>query len=312
MESPTSSVASGTSSALCAEKGSLAPPPWVWELLGRDARRLPKESEEGLDVVQGGGFRLASLRVPGVRGLGRTALQAAVSGAYRRLEAALRGLHPVRWWNHIPGIHDPLGDGQDLYMVFNAGRYEALAAWLGKESFDTRVASASGVGHEGRDLVIHCLAADRPGRAVDNPRQIAPYRYSRRYGRLPPCFARATVIQPSESNPLVLVGGTASIVGEASVHLGDLQRQTEETLANLAVLLRAAAGDPATEVADRAGVLAGFRELRVYDPIPERRDELRLLLQDAFPRVRQIEWVRADLCRRELLVEIEGLAELNL
>jgi chorismate lyase/3-hydroxybenzoate synthase len=203
-----------------------------------------------------------------------------------------------------------MGDGQDLYMVFNAGRYEALAAWLGKESFDTRVASASGVGHEGRDLVIHCLASDRPGRAVDNPRQIAPYRYSRRYGRLPPCFARATVIHPSARNPLVLVGGTASIVGEASVHLGDLQRQTEETLANLAVLLRAAAGDAATEVADRAGALAGFRELRVYDPVPERRDELRLLLQGAFPRVRQIEWMRADLCRRELLVEIEGLAEL--
>ena len=244
-------------------------------------RRLAADSadEGSLDIVHGGGFRLASLRIPGVRGLGRTDLQAAVTGAYRRLETALHGLHPVRWWNHIPGIHDPIGDGQDLYMVFNAGRYEALAAWLGKESFDTRVASASGVGHEGRDLVIHCLASDRPGRAVDNPRQIAPYRYSRRYGRLPPCFARATVIQPSTRNPLVLVGGTASIVGEASVHLGDLRRQTEETLVNLAVLLRAACGDPATEVADRAGVLAGFRELRVYDPVPERRDELRALLR---------------------------------
>ena len=37
--------------------------------------------------------------------------------------------------------------------------------------------------------VIHCLAADRPGAAVNNPRQVAPYHYSQRFGPLPPCFS---------------------------------------------------------------------------------------------------------------------------
>ena len=257
----------------CAEEAWLPPPAWT----------------SGL----GQGFSLASVTVPDARSLGRSGLHEAAVEAYRRIEAELRSrgtVHPVRLWNHIPGIHDPMGDGLDRYMVFNAGRYEALSEWFGgRETFDTRVASASGVGHRGRDLVIHCLASDRPGRAVDNPRQVAPYRYSRKYGPLPPCFARATVIEH-----LVLVGGTASIVGEASVHLDDLARQTEETLTNLAVF----------------APLERYRDVRVYYPDPARLDELRGLLEGAFPGAGRIEWVRADLCRAELLVEIEGAAEL--
>jgi enamine deaminase RidA (YjgF/YER057c/UK114 family) len=241
--------------------------------------------------------------MPGVTALDRAAFHDATVHAYRRLEAELRGNHPVRLWNHIPGIHDTLDDGLDRYRVFNAGRFEALSQWYGgKESFDTRVASASGVGHDGEDLVVHCLAADHPGRPVVNPRQIAPYRYSCKFGPKPPCFARATVIHPDDSAPLVLVGGTASIVGEESVHLGDLARQMEETLTNLGVLLGEAAGKPAS--------LETFRELRVYYPDSRQRHELRRLLEKAVGHRVPVEWVRADLCRSELLVEIEGVAEL--
>jgi chorismate lyase/3-hydroxybenzoate synthase len=316
--------------ALCAEE-ELLPPAWVGRLLGARSSNLSDSSagDLSLDTVRSDHFCLVSVRAREARGLGRAAFQELTARAYRRLEAELRGgptPHPVRLWNHIPGIHDDLGDGQSRYMVFNAGRIEALAAWLGgAESFDTRVASASGTGHDGQDLVLHCLAADQPGRAVANPRQIAPYRYSRRYGPQPPCFARATVIEPPlhapEGMPLVLVGGTASIVGEESVHPGDVARQMEETLINLAVLLRSAAGETAGETAgepfdgtDRASLraaLAAFRELRVYVPDPALQDEIRGSLQDAIPGLEQIEWIRADLCRADLLVEIEGMAELG-
>src|SRR5215213_9427006 len=95
----------------------------------------------------GEGFSLASVTIPDARSLGRAELQEATSQAYRQIEAELRArgtIHPVRLWNHIPGIHDPMGEGLDRYMVFNAGRYEALSTWFGgKETFDTRVASAS-------------------------------------------------------------------------------------------------------------------------------------------------------------------------
>src|SRR5688572_16626286 len=109
----------------CVEETGIRPPAWV----------------SGL----GEGFSLASVTIPDARSLGRAELHEATSSAYRRIEAELRArgtVHPVRLWNHIPGIHDPMGamgDGLDRYMVFNAGRYEALSAWFGgKETFDTR------------------------------------------------------------------------------------------------------------------------------------------------------------------------------
>lgn len=293
-----------------ADERGLLPPSWVGRLLGREARSIPVLAPAGarisLEVTRGEGFCFASVRIRNARGLGREALHEATAGAYRRIEAELRvrqAPHPVRLWNHIPGIHEPMGEGQDRYMIFNAGRYEALSAWFGRETFDTRVATASGVGHDGRDLIIHCLAADRPGRAVDNPRQIKPYQYSTKYGPLPPCFVRATVL-PLEDGPLLLVGGTASIVGEESVHLGDLERQTEETLANLAVLVQAAAGQPTP------APLAGYREIRVYFSKTDQLAALQDLLKDAFPNAAGIEWIHADLCRSELLVEIEGVVDL--
>ena len=278
------------------QPSGLLPPPWVASLLGGAARLhtgvVQGGGELSLDITYGEGFCLLSVRAEGVRGLGRTDFQAVTTRAYRCIAAELpEGYQPVRLWNHIPGIHDDLrdpgGEGLDRYMVFNAGRFEALAEWLGRESFDTRIASASGVGHGGQDLVLHCLAADQPGRAVANPRQTAPYRYSQKYGPHPPCFARATVIEPPAgargAPPLVLVGGTASIVGEESLHPGDLARQTDETLTNLAVLLRAAAGAPAPAAGERAAILAGFRELRVYVPDPGWGEPLCGLLQDAVP-----------------------------
>lgn len=308
------------SPSICAERPAdergLLPPSWVRRLLGRDARSIPvfAPADHGisLEVTRGDRFCFASVRVRNARSLGREELHEAAAGAYRRIEAELRvrgALHPVRLWNHIPGIHEPMGEGQDRYMIFNAGRYEALSAWFGRETFDTRIATASGVGHDGQDLIIHCLAADRPGRAVDNPRQIKPYQYSLKYGPLPPCFARATVLHRRDAAPLLLVGGTASIVGEESMHVGDLERQTDETLTNLAVLVRAAAGEPLQGGEDRTEALARYREVRVYYPDPSHLADLQALLKDAFPGAGRIEWVRAGLCRAELRVEIEGVAE---
>ena len=214
----------------------------------------------------------------------------------------------MRWWN--PNSRHSRSDRQRPGPLHGLQRraLRGPGCLARQGSFDTRVASASGVGHDGQDLVIHCLAADRPGRAVDNPRQIAPYRYSSRYGRLPPCFARATVVHPADRSSLVLVGGTASIVGEASVHLGDLKRQTEETLVNLAVLLERRQRAIRRPTRPRtARVLSPVsRELRVYDAVPERRSELRALLADAFPRVREIEWMRDGVVRNATLEIVEG------
>ncbi len=208
---------------------------------------------------------------------------------------------------YIPEIHKPCGDALDRYMCFNAGRFAACSDWLGgPDTFDRLLATGSGVGHSGSDLVIHALAASVPGIAVENPRQIPAYKYSRRFGPRPPCFARATLMREAGQPDRVLVGGTASIRGEESIHVGDLRKQTLETFENLASLIQSACGK---DDANPAG-LEAFRELRVYHFRETDREAVEKLVTPAFPAAR-VEYRRADLCRPELAVEIEGVAELK-
>jgi hypothetical protein len=292
----------------------LSPPQWALDIVA-GAQPLPRQSVNGapsVDLLDAGEFALASSRITDAVSLAPDILQRRVTETYSAIAARLQKLsakHPVRLWNHIPSIHGPMDAHRDRYMVFNAGRYQAFTQWYGHaDLFDQEVATASGVGHAGTDLVVHCLSAVAPGVAIDNPRQIAPHRYSTRYGPVPPCFARATLLQFQR---LILVGGTASIKGEDSLHRTDLAQQLSETLTNLASVVQTAhrkfkpdAHHPQEHWLDC------YREVRVYYPRPVDADALETAVRDAFAPACRIEMRRADLCRSELLVEIEGVAEL--
>jgi hypothetical protein len=288
-------------------------PPWVSDVLARaEARPAASESAE-VCVVESPAFTLVTVRKAGASSLDPQGFEACTRDAYTAIAAHLRAAaarHPVRFWNYIPDIHRPCGAGLDRYMCFNAGRFAACSDWLGgPDTFDRLLATGSGVGHGGADLVIHALAAATPGVAVENPRQIPAYKYSRRFGPRPPCFARATALPACEPGraPLVLVGGTASIRGEESVHVGHLRAQTLETFENLAALVRSAARG----ASDAATGLDAFRDLRVYHFRDADKTVIAGLVREAFPGLDNVEYVGADLCRPELAVEIEGIAELS-
>jgi chorismate lyase/3-hydroxybenzoate synthase len=259
-------------------------------------------------------FTLLSERVENVLELTPEQFEQRTFDAYESLASRLAATalrHPVRFWNHVPCITDPADAGRDNYMVFNAGRFRAFTKWFGGTSrFDRDVATASATGHWGRDLVIHCLATNASGTAVNNPRQVAPYHYSQRFGPLPPCFARATRL--SDPPGMLLVGGTASVLGEDSVHVDDLPSQLGESFMNLAALVASAAGRTGARASISYQYLSGFRELRVYYPHRRHAREIESAIVGSFPSLRRLETLHADLCRAELLVEIEGVADLNL
>ncbi len=293
-----------------------------------------KSEGEGVSLrrLHGQSATLWSLRVADAEQMDEPSFEQACAAAYRTLGgrvAASDRPFAVRWWNFIPGLLAPLGGLEHRYMVFNAGRFHALAD-AGSAAFG-RLATASGVGHDGRDFVLHCLSAAHAGVQIENPRQIPAWRYSLRYGPKPPCFARATRIE-QEGRPWLLVGGTASVRGEDSFHREDLRGQLEETLRNLAALVHAAEwslADPGAAAPESTGPestasaapvlafaetdawLARYRELRVYHPRRENGREIEGELRRRFGSAVAIEMVPADLCRPELLVEIEGLAELQ-
>lgn len=307
-------------------------PPWVFAMLGQAAAEAAatdwRAEGEGflLRRIEGSTKTLWSLRVPGALAMNAENFEKACAEAYRILGsrvAASRRPFAVRWWNFVPGILEPLGALAHRYMVFNAGRFHALED-AGGTGFG-RLATASGVGHDGPDFVLHCLSARTAGRQIENPRQVPAWRYSLRYGPKPPCFARATRIEQGRLSWL-LVGGTASVRGEDSFHSGDLRGQLEETLRNLAALVESAedvepaagaeagGGEAAGRVlpaAELTGLLARYRHLRVYYPRPEHGAELEDELRRRLGSEVSLEMVAAELCRPELLVEIEGLAELQ-
>jgi chorismate lyase / 3-hydroxybenzoate synthase len=266
-------------------------------------------------------LRLVSACVSDAVKLSVADLQRATIRAYEQVRKALstdRNWYPLRFWNYIPDIHALVDNGLDRYMVFNAGRFTAFADWYGGvECFANSVATASGLGHSGRDLFIHVLAGRIPGQHVENPRQISSYNYSERYGPLPPCFARATLARLSESDrPLLLIGGTSSVRGETSVENGNAVRQTRETLQNLSTLITTALRPEAIEDGCDAGkeALAQLSHVRVYVRHNEDVSDILATLKDWAPHLKlpDIEVFQADICRPELLVEIEGTAALEL
>lgn len=240
--------------------------------------------------------------------------EAHVTAAYRsifeRLEAN-PGARPIRFWAFIPGIHDDLGGGVDRYKAFNAGRFAAYLSHLGRVNLaNGTMPTASATGTQGPQFVLQCLASEIVGTAIENPRQVPAYRYSKRYGSVAPSFTRGTLLSTSRG-PLLLVAGTASIVGEDSTHTDDFHPQAMETLANLTSLVAAAEGRELPAMFDAAimkSTLAKFDEIRIYHP--RQADRLAIIGVAAanFPPTCRVEILPASLCRQELLIEIEGIA----
>jgi chorismate lyase/3-hydroxybenzoate synthase len=274
------------------------PPRWVEELLGSSA---PDGGHNGgIDVRTSGSAAHATTRIRDAVDLDAAALREKVASAYRALIQSLEqiGRHPARFWNFIPDIGEPMVNGLDRYMVFNAGRHDAYSHQRGA------LGTASAVGIKGADLSIHCLALEEPGTPVENPRQTPAWEYSARYGPLPPCFSRATIVDLAGRRTL-LIGGTASVVGEDSRHAGQFDRQLEETLLNLEALIRTA-----DENSDGGAALHRLVDLRVYVTLPADAERVRAVIASRCPRARNVAVVLAEVCRPELLVEIEGIAEL--
>ena len=210
--------------------------------------------------------------------------------------------HPVRIWNFIPGITEPMRGDLDRYRVFNLGRYDAVWKWFGsgRQEFD-RLPPATAVGHTGNDLTIHMLMFREPPISVENPRQRPAFRYSSLYGPKPPCFSRASIIEHSGRRSM-LIAGTASILGERSTHRGRVRGQILATFSNLEALI-------GSVVEDGSDPLQRLTHTRAYSPDPTKdaviHDEMHRRLNG-----RPFDIVRADLCRPELLVEIEAIASL--
>jgi len=223
---------------------------------------------------------------------------AAVEAAYRMLlefQQRQPQRHLLRVWNHLDAINEGEGD-LERYRQFCIGRARGLG-----DMKPERLPAGTAVGRRDRAglLQICWLAGRQPGRPVGNPRQIQAYQYPRQHGPTPPSFSRAMLLPNDE----LMGSGTASIVGHESLHGGNLEAQIDETLTNLRELCRA--GDRMSAHSQRANRNDAAVAVKVYLRRSETAPAAAARILAGLPGAKSLLLLEADICRRELLVEIE-------
>jgi chorismate lyase / 3-hydroxybenzoate synthase len=230
----------------------------------------------------------------------RSALQAATEQAYREIFSVLDSVgysHLLRVWNYLPEINADQY-GSERYWQFNQARRDTLIACGRAVSGNVPAACALGSA-VGSPLVIYFLASQSPPVAVENPRQTSAFQYPPKYGPRP-VFARASVLRQASAN-LLFISGTASIVGHETFHIGDAAAQTRESLVNIEALL-----GEANRVAGAARFALGSLAYKVYVRRSSDLPVIQAQLSEAVGSSARIVYLKADICRQDLLVEIEA------
>ena len=182
-----------------------------------------------------------------------------VTGAYNQTVSSLsklRGLlakldvgfdHVIRTWFYQGGIVADEGDTQ-RYKELNRARssfFEGVQFLAGCQTGLPQPLSpypaSTGIGTEGRGLMLSCvaLATDRPdivAMPLENPRQTSAFHYASSYSPKSPKFARALALSCG-NYATIFISGTASIVDSESLHLGDVEAQTHQTIDNIEALI---------------------------------------------------------------------------
>lgn len=234
---------------------------------------------------------------------GTRPLEKATQIAYRQLFETLdKHNYKYLWraWNYMPQITE-VTHGLERYQQFNVGRQLGFAS--SARTVTGNVPAACALGVRSGPLSVAFLAGRSPTLPIENPRQVSAYHYPKQYGPQSPTFSRASLAQLHQQE-LLLLSGTASIVGHETVHLGDVKNQTLEILTNIQAVL--------SQANLRSKSPADYRlqdlNMRVYVRHAKDADLIRAVLNERIGTDHQALYLHADICRSDLDVEIEGIA----
>jgi enamine deaminase RidA (YjgF/YER057c/UK114 family) len=219
----------------------------------------------------------------------------------------------VRQWNYIPGILQTTTEYNRLYQnyqLFNDIRQYYYGIYKRNNNYP----AATGIGMDCGVVTIDFLAIrENDATAVtglNNPNQTDAYKYGQQVlvgsplkeneTKKTPLFERAKYIGNSEKG-LVFVSGTASIIGEKTIGADDVTKQTAITIHNISDLLSSSN----LEAAGISAQKGNYDYLRVYIKNEKDQDFVMKICKEQYGNI-PILYVKADICRNDLLVEIEG------
>lgn len=236
---------------------------------------------------------------------GDESLEQLTEHLYSRLLATMRErgyVYMVRVWNYLADINQ-FENGEERYRQFCVGRFDAFTRF-GVQDKD--FPSACALGHSGGDLVVYLLASKHPPIHFENPQQVSAYRYPEQYGPRSPSFARASLLATGKDSGKLFLSGTASVVGHMTRHVGDIHGQLAVTLHNVDSLLAHVLASQSRGTEDRLMV----EVLKIYLRDPADLAVVKAGIVQHFGDVPMV-FVAADVCRSDLLLEIDGLWQLT-
>jgi len=220
----------------------------------------------------------------------------------------------VRQWNYIGEIIkiDNVDERKSQhYQIFNKTRSLFYKEYRNRPDFP----AATGIGMLYSGVCIDSLAVSGDGNMkiipISNPHQTESYKYGHKSLIVdndcdlsqshPPQFERAILMVLNNSARL-FISGTASIIGEETVQIGDVEGQTRVTIKNIQVL-----SDPAilkSKCPELVNYPKTYSYVRVYVKYRDDVPKVRKICFEVFGDV-PTTYIVADICRNNLLVEIE-------
>jgi enamine deaminase RidA (YjgF/YER057c/UK114 family) len=216
--------------------------------------------------------------------------------------------HIIRQWNYIGNILTIRGGFQN-YQVFNEVRSKYYDRYRTVISYP----AATGIGMKLNSVIIDFCAVKTDEsvriKGLSNPNQLNPYEYGQKMlkgkGKTkmhPPKFERALILA-LDKNAVLYVSGTASIIGQATIGKNDINHQIMVTIENIKKL---------TDTATISQIIGKdvryslkYNLLRVFIKSQEDFGLVKTICNEHFPSVPAV-YVEADICRRDLLTEIES------
>jgi hypothetical protein len=209
-----------------------------------------------------------------------------------------RQIHRI--WNYVPDINAEFARLEN-YRAFNIGRQRAFASAYGA-NYSRRISPASAVGVDGSRFAVAFIAGSDALENVENPEQIPAYSYPPQHGPKSPSFTRGAYGTVG-GIPTAYLSGTSSIKDHHSIGHSDLTTQYKTTINNVRLVTERLGYPGALD--NSTGINREFTfYLRDQDDLGAASGLFRATIGKSA--VSSTRFLRSDICRRELLLEIEG------
>ena len=223
----------------------------------------------------------------------------------------------IRQWNYIEQIVKT-ADGHQNYQDFN----ESRTRFYNKTTWENSYPAATGVGTSCAGVMVdmealHSIGPDLKIIPLNNSLQVPAHAYSSTVlsgdendntsQKTTPKFERAKLILSSK-NGFIYISGTAAIRGESSLENTGIEEQIRITIENIEHLISkdTLAGTGIKSIDD-----AVLFSLRIYLKDEMFFDQAKKIINEKYNGLPAV-FLKGDVCREELLVEIEGFALLDL